>query len=76
MYDSFIDRHTVSGGSTGKGVLFSQSLDRVEPIYELDFPIEFASVNGIHSKTLSELISQVYDFQNFIYEKAVFKASS
>ncbi|MGI2227224.1 hypothetical protein [Shewanella frigidimarina] len=73
--DSYIDRHTLPDKSEGKGILFSQSLDGVKPIYDSSSLIEFECVGGIHSKTTAELMSQVFEFQSYIYEQSVFQAA-
>ncbi|MEZ4744412.1 MAG: hypothetical protein R3B45_18490 [Bdellovibrionota bacterium] len=73
-FDSYLAKNTMPPYSTGKGILYFQHLDRVEPLFNISEPIEFQNCTGIHSKPMYELVKQVYEFQNFIYERAEFKA--
>jgi hypothetical protein len=74
LFDPYLAHHTIPPYPTGKGILYFQHLDRVEPIYDLNRQIEFENCTGIHSKPMYSLIKQVYEFQNYIYEKYDFEA--
>jgi len=75
-FDSFIAKHTLPPYPTGKGILFIQYLDKVEPIYDMGAPIYFQNVTGVHSRPLHELIRQIYEFQIHIYENSNINANS
>lgn len=70
LFDSFLAQHTIQPYPTGKGILFFQHQNKVEPIFELDAPIHFQEIKKIEAKPVFQLISQVYEFQNYIFEKA------
>lgn len=74
LYDSYLAKNTIPPYPTGKGILYFQHLDKVEPIFDVDQPIGFQDCKGIHSKPMYELVKQVYEFQNFIYMSYEFKA--
>ncbi|RSD31706.1 hypothetical protein [Vibrio pectenicida] len=74
IFDSYLAKHTLSPYPSGKGILYFQHLDRVEPLYDINQPIEFESCTGIHSKPMYTLVQQIYEFQNFIYKKGKFLA--
>ncbi|WP_156820839.1 hypothetical protein [Dasania marina] len=57
-----------------RGVLYFQHQDRVDPIFDVDQPIEFENIKHSDSNPLHELVKQVYEFQNYIYEKNEFRA--
>jgi hypothetical protein len=67
-FDSYLAKRTFPPYPSGKGILYFQHLDRVEPIYDINKPIEFENCTGIHSKPMHMLIKQVYEFQSFIYQ--------
>ncbi len=67
-YDSFIAKHSLAPYPSGKGLLFFQHTDKVEPMYDMDEKIHFQDVGGIHSRPMYELVRQVYEFQSYIYE--------
>lgn len=74
LSDPFFVQHTMKKNDIGKGVLFRQHTDRVDPIFDFEAPIPFQDIVGKDSKPMYELISQVYKFQNFLYEnKAKYK---
>jgi len=74
-YDSYLAKHTLPPYPSGKGILFFQYLNRVEAIYDMDKPIKFESVTGIHSKCVSDLICQIYEFQNISFNFGTARAS-
>lgn len=75
-FDSYLAKHTLPPYPTGKGILYLQHLDGVEPIYDINKPIEFENCTGIHSKPMHTLVKQVYEFQNFIYKREKFVAEN
>ncbi len=76
IFDSYLAKHTISPHPSGKGILFFQHLDRVEPIYDTNQPIEFQNCTGIHSKPMYRLVQQVYEFQKLIYKESKFVAKN
>lgn len=75
-FDSYLAHHTMPPYPTGKGVLYFQHQDRVEPVLDVDQSIEFESIKYSESKPMHELVKQVYEFQNYIYEKYEFRAEN
>lgn len=75
-FDSYLAQHTMPPYPTGKGILYFQHQDRVEPIYDTEKPIDFVDIKLSESKSLSELVKQTYDFQNYIYENSKVRAES
>ena len=75
-FDSYLAKHTLPPYPSGRGILYFQHLDRVEPIYDTNQPIEFENVTGIHQKPMYRLAQQVYKFQNSIYKKNKFFAEN
>jgi hypothetical protein len=75
-FDSYLAKHTFPPYPSGKGILYFQHLDRVEPIYDINQPIEFESCTGIHSKPMYQLARQVYEFQNLIYKQDKYSAEN
>ena len=75
-FDSFLAKHTLQPYPTGKGILFFQHQNKVEPIFDIDAPIHFQEIKKIEAKPVFELVSQVYEFQNYIYEKSNFSANN
>lgn len=73
-FDSYLAKHTLPPYLSGKGILYFQHLDRVEPIYDINEPIEFETCTGIHSKPMYSLVRQVYEFQNYIYKQEKYLA--
>lgn len=76
LFDSFIAQHTLLPYPTGKGIIFCQYPDKVKPFYNIDTPIYFQNATGIYSKSIYELVTQVYEFQNYIYKKSKFNANN
>jgi len=76
IFDSFLAKHTLSPYPNGKGILFFQHPEKVEPLFDIDAPIHFQEVIGIDSKPMFELMSQIYEFQNHICEQGKFKATN
>ncbi len=75
-FDSYLAKHTFPPYPSGKGILYFQHLDRVKPIYDINQPIEFESITGIHTKPMYRIEQQVYEFQNFIYKQNKFVAEN
>lgn len=67
-FDSYLAKHTFPPYPSGKGILYFQHLDRVEPVFDINKPIEFESCMGVQSKPMHMLVKQVYEFQSFIYQ--------
>jgi hypothetical protein len=64
VYDSFIADHLVD--AEGRGILFRQYAQHVEPIRDVDSLIEVDAVTGRDAKRSGDLVSQVYHRQNQI----------
>jgi len=75
-FDSYLAQHTMPPYPTGKGVLYFQHQDHVEPIFDFDQPIEFENIKVSESKPMYELVKQVYEFQNYLYDKVEFRAEN
>jgi hypothetical protein len=75
-FDSYLAKHTLPPYPSGKGILYFQHLDRVEPIYDINQPIEFENCTGIHSKPMYRLVQQIYEFQKIIYKQGKFSAEN
>lgn len=73
-FDGYLAKHTMPPYPTGNGVLYFQHQDHVDPIFDVDQPIEFENIKHSDSKPLHELVKQVYEFQNHIYEINEFRA--
>lgn len=76
LYDLYLVKNTIPPYPTGKGILYFQHLDKVEPIFDINQPIEFQSCVGIHSRRVHELVKQIYEFQIFLYKQNEFKADN
>ncbi len=74
--DSYLVHHTTPPYPSGKGILFNQYQDRVEPEFNLEKPLEFQSVSGFHSRPMSERFSQIYSFQKMLFDRVRYKASN
>ncbi|MBF0674657.1 hypothetical protein [Pseudomonas sp.] len=75
-FDSYLARHTMPPYPSGKGILYFQHQDRVEPIIDINQPIEFESINGCESRPMHELVKQVYKFQIYLFEIGEFTAKN
>lgn len=75
-FDSYLAQHTMPPYPTGKGVLYVQHQDRVDPIFDIYQPIEFENIRYSESKPMYELVKQVYEFQNHVYEKNEFRSEN
>lgn len=65
-FDSFLAEHTLPPYLSGKGILFRQYSDRVEPISDIDQEIALDSVVGRECQPMYALMAQVYELQNTI----------
>jgi len=74
--DSYLVKNTMPPYPTGKGILYFQHLDRVEPIFDTNQPIQFQSCMGIHSRQMHELVKQIYEFQIFLFNQNEFRADN
>jgi hypothetical protein len=75
-FDLYLAGHTMPPYPSGKGVLYFQHQDRVDPILDIEKPIEFESIKRSESKPMYELVKQVYEFQNYIYVSNEFRAEN
>jgi hypothetical protein len=73
-FDSYLAKHTIPPYPSGKGIFFFQHPGHVEPIYDVDKPIEFESILGYESRPMHTLVRQVYELQNILYERDEFRA--
>lgn len=48
----------------------------VDPIYNINKPIEFENCTGTHWKPMHRLVQQVYEFQDLIYKQGNFFAKN
>lgn len=75
-FDSYLAHHTMPPHPSGKGILYFQHQDCVEPIIDIYQPIEFESIKGSESEPMYALVKQVYEFQNYLYGRDEFRAEN
>jgi hypothetical protein len=75
-FDSYLAHHTMPPNPSGKGILYFQHQDSVEPIIDIYQPIEFESIKGSESEPMYALVKQVYEFQNYLYGRDEFRAEN
>lgn len=66
LFDSYLSEMTIFE-KPNQGVLFSQKPASVEVLNGLDEVVEFQNVSKIEARTLYEILSQVYDLQNYCH---------
>ncbi|WP_306260393.1 hypothetical protein [Pararhizobium sp. IMCC21322] len=69
--DSYLTPRTYPPHFQAQGVLLRQLQDQTISLPELAQVIEFDSVTGDESQPIGELVAQIYEYQNMLFEKAV-----
>lgn len=67
-FDSYLAPRTYQPHFQPKGVVLRQFQDQTVPLPDIEQKIEFDSVTGRECRPLGELVAQIYEYQNMMFE--------
>lgn len=68
-FDSYLAPRTYPPHFQPKGVVLRQFQDQTVPLPDIEQKIEFDSVTGRECRPIGELVAQIYEYQNMMFER-------